>query len=153
MPTSRWLKTTSFLSCSCSVLFWVAWELSHHPFSRTHADGIATAGNIVADGNKEVVNYLRLLKLPIPPVLTVLWPKRVIWSHPSSRIWRSAVTPHAKAKKWEYVVDGDNGYDYIRFWSQSILFALLTHSLPKRVDSQVQSIPCSQLESQDCWGI
>ena len=134
MPTCRWLRTTSLASCSCSVLFRVGCVLSLSLFSRPRAEGIATAGNF---GEQEGMTCSLLLKLPIP-VLTFLWPKHVTRSHPSSWIWRSAVTPDTWENKWGYLVDSNNGttiYPLVTKYSVYSLFlhAERTRSLPKGV--------------------
>lgn len=151
MPTCQWLRIASLTSCSCSALFWVGWVLSHSPFSKPRAEGIATAGNF---GRQEGMNCSLLLKLPIPLVRTFLWPKHVTWSHPSSGFGevRSHQTPErTNGDIWQTAIM----VPPFTLWSQSILFTVFYYMqnllIPFPKSRLMHSIHSLQPERQDHW--
>ena len=128
------------------MLLQVGWELSHHSFSRTHADGIATVGvsaGHVAEGKKEVINGRTALEGTHTTETHMSLAKACHVVTPIIRDLESAITPTAWEKKWGYLLDINHGSHHLPFWSHNILFSLFTYMqeilvpFPQRINSQI----------------
>lgn len=105
----------------------VGWELSHHPFSRTNANGIATLGNIAGhcgQGEKRSDKLRTALKDTHATAHSSLGrtcPKVT----PIVRYMESVITPKAWEKKWGYLIDNNHGSHHLP--SAHKIFSVFTY--------------------------
>ena len=142
------------------MLLWVGWELSHHSFSRTHADGTATVGvsaSHVAEGKKEVINRHTALEGTHTTETHMSLAKACHVVTPIIRDLESAITPTAWEKKWGYLLDINHGSHHLPS-GHKIFCSLSLHTcrkysfpFPKESTHKFNPLPASQLERQDLW--